>query len=155
MSLQSRLKKMESSLKVTSDLCRCPDALALIATPYAKLCYKCERVIDTQTWKHWQVINPHDAQTIFYAFGMKRDDKQELAGKTFDYFRDEIMHVKYLLHAGSESFQEWFLTLGDKEKAQTTNEMERVESREIDFDDSHFKAEFVRYTQNKKENQTI
>ena len=150
MNIQSRLKKMESSLKVTDDLCRCPDALSLVATPYGKVCYKCERVIDIYTWKHWQTIDPHDAQTIFYAFGMKRDDKHELTGKSFDYFRDEILHVKYLLYAGSTSFHDWFLTLGDKEKAQTINEMERVESRKIELEETNFKAGFDQYKQNKK-----
>jgi hypothetical protein len=142
---------MESSLKVTDDLCRCPDALSLVATPYAKLCYKCGRVIDIQTWKHWQTIDPHDAQTIFYAFGMKRDDKQELTGKTFDYFRDEIMHVKYLLYAGSTSFHDWFLTLNDEEKARTIDEMKKVENGKVRFEESHLKAGFDEYQTIKKE----
>ncbi len=153
MNIQTRLKKMETSLKVNDDLCRCPDALALAATPYARVCYKCERDIDIQTWKHWRMIHPHDAQTNFYAFGMKRDDAQELTNKSFDYFRGEIMRVKYLLYANSTQFHDWFSTLNDEERAGVIKEMERVESREIEVDDSRFKAEFVRYKQNKKENQ--
>jgi hypothetical protein len=130
---------METATKANDDLCRCPDALSLVHTPYANLCYKCGLAIDIQTWKYWRLIHPHDEETMFYAFGLKRDDLQELADKPFDYFRDEIMLIKYRICAESAEFREWFLSLDDKQRARTIQEMERMESGEIDF------AEFEQY----------
>jgi hypothetical protein len=92
MSIETRLKKVESSLKVTGDLCRCPDALALMATPYGKVCYKCEKPIDISTWKHWQTCNPTE-ETNFFAFGLKRDDKQQLTEKENDYYQSEVIEI--------------------------------------------------------------
>jgi hypothetical protein len=96
MNILTRLTKMESSLKVTDDLCRCPDALALAATPYFRTCYRCERPIDISTWQHWQTCYPTE-KTNYFAFGLKRDDKQELADKENNYFSDEVTKILQLL----------------------------------------------------------
>ncbi len=104
MNIQSRLKKMESSLKVTGDLCRCPDALALMATPYGKVCYKCERLIDIQTWKHWQTFGPTN-ETNYFAFGLKRDDAQELTDKENDYYQPEVIKILRIWEQQKETKQ--------------------------------------------------
>ncbi len=96
MNIQTRLTKMESSLKVTDDLCRCPDAMALAATPYFRDCYKCEKRIDVTTWLHWQTFNPTE-EANFFAFGLKRDDEKKLADKENDYFSDEVTEILQLL----------------------------------------------------------
>jgi hypothetical protein len=92
MDIRTRLKKMESSLKVADDLCRCPDALALAATPYFRTCYRCEKTIDITTWKHWQMCNP-DENNNFFAFGLKRDDGQELTDRENDYYQPEVIKI--------------------------------------------------------------
>ncbi len=96
MNILNRLTKIESSLKVADDLCRCSDALALAATPYFRTCYKCEKPIDIATWQGWQTFNP-TKETNYFAFGLKRDDEQKLADKENDYFSDEVMKILRLL----------------------------------------------------------
>lgn len=73
MNIKSRLKRIEDQTKIMDDLCRCPDALALIGTPYAETCYKCAKTIDVKTWKSWQLIRP-TTETPGIAFALKRDD---------------------------------------------------------------------------------
>lgn len=92
MNLKSRIKKLEQSAGLDKDLCKCPDALALAATPYFNTCYKCGKTIDVKTWKHWQMIEP-TLETNCFAFGLRRDDNEELEGKTNDYFQMELRQV--------------------------------------------------------------
>ena len=91
MNIKSRLKRLQSQIiKEDSNLCACPDALALAATPFFNLCYKCGREIDMQTWEHWQMVDVTES-TNYFAFGMRRDDKGELADKSNDYFEPEVI----------------------------------------------------------------
>jgi hypothetical protein len=83
-------------IKGDSDLCVCPDALSLVATLFADLCYKCAKRIDLSTWQHWQNIRPYNADTNWFAFGLRRDDRQELRGKHSSHFNRELSDILYL-----------------------------------------------------------
>jgi hypothetical protein len=75
-----------------------------MATPYAKLCYKCEKPIDISTWKHWQMCNPTE-ETNYFAFGLKRDDGQELADKENDYYQPEVIKILRIWEQQKETKQ--------------------------------------------------
>ncbi len=90
MTIQNRLKKLESETRTAnSDLCHCPDAIALVATPFAELCFRCGREIKVETWTCWQMVYP-SADAMFFAFAMRRDDTDALVGKPNEFFIDEI-----------------------------------------------------------------
>ncbi len=92
MQLKNRLKKIETSLRVTDDLCRCPDTLALANTPFFRHCYKCEKAIDVTTWQSWCLVHA-SPDTNYFAFGLRRDDNNELRGKPNDYFKPQVFEV--------------------------------------------------------------
>jgi len=84
---------MESQIiKEDSNLCACPDTLVLAATPFWTICYKCGRAIDIQIWGNWQMVDA-TKNTNHFAFGLRRDDRGELAGKPNDYFEPEVITV--------------------------------------------------------------
>jgi hypothetical protein len=90
MSLQTRINKIESRIPVADDnLCDCADAVALIATPYAEVCFRCGREIKTALWRSWRVVHPSEAM-MFFAFAMRRDDGDLLTDKPNEFFLDEI-----------------------------------------------------------------
>lgn len=97
MNIKSRLRKLESSSNLDKDLCRCPDALCLAGTPYWKTCYQCGRVIELNTWKSWVMVDS-TIETCFYAFGLRRDDRQALADKPIDYFREEVLLIRDMIY---------------------------------------------------------
>jgi hypothetical protein len=90
MSLQTRIKKIESAIPVEdSNLCVCADALSLVATPFSKVCFRCEREIKIETWTSWRLVYP-TADLMFFAFGLRRDDTNALMDKPQEFFLDEI-----------------------------------------------------------------
>ena len=105
MNIRNRLKKMEAEIIPDSNICVCPDALSLIATPYHRVCYLCYKPIELSAWANWQTIHPTE-ETNFFAFGMRRDDKNELADKPFDYFKPELSAVRGLME-----YEIWLKTL--------------------------------------------
>ncbi len=96
MNIKNRLKKLQKTIRVDDDLCRCPDALALIGTPFDKLCHKCAKEIDISTWKHWQNIHPYNRETNWFAFGLRRDDKDELKDFHSSYFSREMSDILFV-----------------------------------------------------------
>jgi hypothetical protein len=92
MNIQTRLTKLEKQLNVTDDLCRCPDTLALANTPFWKCCYKCGKDIDVTTWQSWRMVHV-TPDTNYFAFGLRRDDSNELKGKPNDYFKPQVFEV--------------------------------------------------------------
>jgi hypothetical protein len=85
---------MESEIIAdNSNLCVCPDALALKATPFADVCYKCAKRIDVTTWEHWRNIHPYNEETNWFAFGLRRDDSEELIGLPSSYFEPQLFEV--------------------------------------------------------------
>ncbi len=105
MNIQNRLKKMENQItKEDSDLCVCPDALALKATPFADVCYKCAKRIDLMTWEHWQLIHATE-NTNYFAFGLRRDDNHKLDDLPNDYFEPQIMEVLEAWQAAKQQME--------------------------------------------------
>ena len=99
MNIKSRIKKMESQIIPDEiNVCVCPDALALgiRGTRFFNVCYKCAKPIDTGTWKHWRTIGPYNAETNWFFFGLRRDDKQEFEGFHDSYFSRELSDIYYL-----------------------------------------------------------
>jgi hypothetical protein len=90
MSLETRLKKLESTHPVDGNVCRCPDAVSLAATPYATVCFKCGEAIKIETWQSWRLFYPDSSATNRFAFGMRRDDKDELTAQPNAFFLAEV-----------------------------------------------------------------
>ncbi len=90
MSLETRLKKLEATHPVDGNVCRCPDAVSLAATPYATVCFKCGEAIKIETWESWRIFYPDSDATNCFAFGMRRDDKEELTTQPNKFFLDEV-----------------------------------------------------------------
>jgi hypothetical protein len=82
------------ALNLDDDSCNCADALVLMATPFADICYQCERSVDVKRWQHWQLIEPREAS--YFAFGLRRDDLQEFTDKSNDCFQSEVEKVMEL-----------------------------------------------------------
>jgi hypothetical protein len=99
MNIQRRLKAMENKLIPDEiNVCVCPDALALNVrgTHFFKVCYKCAKTINIDTWQHWKVIGPYNAETNWFFLGLRRDDKQEFTDFHDSYFSRELSDIYYL-----------------------------------------------------------
>ncbi len=99
MNIQKRLKMMENKLIPDEiNVCVCPDALALNVrgTHFFRVCYKCAKTINIDTWKHWKTIGPYNAETNWFFLGLRRDDAQEFEGFPDSYFSRELSDIYYL-----------------------------------------------------------
>jgi hypothetical protein len=92
MGLESRIQKLESAQPPSEGVCRCPDAICLVGTPYKKICFKCGEVIDLFTWGSWRTFHPESEETNFFAFCLRRDDENRLAGKPNGFFIADLAH---------------------------------------------------------------
>ncbi len=90
MSIETRLKKLEATSNTkAANACHCANAIALAATPFFEVCFRCGKAIDSYQWQHWQTFHP-SAQANFFAFGLRRDDAHEFDGKQNEFFIVEL-----------------------------------------------------------------
>jgi hypothetical protein len=80
------------------NVCVCPDALALNVrgTHFFRVCYKCAKTINIDTWRHWKTIGPYNSETNWFFLGLRRDDKQEFTDFHDSYFSRELSDIYYL-----------------------------------------------------------
>lgn len=148
------MKRLEAEIIPNSNICVCPDALSMIATPFYKLCYKCGREIDTTVWKYWRVIRPHDENTNFYPFALKRDDNQELTDLPIEDFDQEVFFVGWQIQWMELGIFDWINALSESEQKRKLAELLAISKGEIDLEESKIKEQLNEYQKQNQENRT-